>query len=306
MSSILKDINDLREEEERLDKSYNSSVNEEKVHKYANIAESFNNKGYRLLQNYDYLLSVLKLRLDIFSLHNECLDIKNYEFYEWNETTTGEESEEYFKEMCINVFLAIKEVKELLFTNNNNSDLVVKKVNRDLTKLQLEYDLYDRQIKENGFSDKLNLGKFDNDKYFLNDFFEQFKELSGLSDNHFELNEESKTEKIDLTERLLIIRFLQNENLFPSLDSRIGLTATQINQFIAVLISEKTDTVKKGFARVDKIMSNKDLSKENRTDRLRQLNNVLKYFTEINQSTIQKRVETLIKNIHDSKKLLSS
>lgn len=197
MSSILKDINDLREEEERLDKSYNSNVNEEKVHKYANIAESFNNKGYRLLQNYDYLLSVLKLRLDIFSLHNECLDIKNYEFYEWNETTTGEESEEYFKEMCINVFLAIKEVKELLFTNNNNSDLVVKKVNRDLTKLQLEYDLYDRQIKENGFSDKLNLGKFDNDKYFLNDFFEQFKELSGLSDNHFELNEECKTEKIE-------------------------------------------------------------------------------------------------------------
>lgn len=303
MSSILKDINDMREEEERAETSNNGSVEEEKVSRFGNIAESFDNKGFRLMQNYEDLISNLRERLFLIKYEDEHSNILSYQSYEWNETTTQKEVDEHWDLMTFSMFLALKEIKELLFTNNNNSDKVLKRVNRDFDKLQSEYILYERLIETNGFSDKINLGKFDIDKSIIDSFFERFKEMSGLSDNHFELNEESKTEKIDLTERLLIIRFLQNENLFPSLDSRIGLTATQINQFIAVLISEKTDTVKKGFARADKIMSNNDLSNGNRNERLRQLNNVIKYFTEINQSEIQKKVETLIASIIDSNKI---
>lgn len=198
MSSILTDINDLHEEEKRLDKFNNSNANEEGVPTSGSfLVESFSNKGYLLLQNYDKLLSEFKMRLDVFHSNDDYYKIFNFKICEWEETITSGENGKYYQNMHHNVFLALKEVKELLFTNNNNSDLVIKKIKRDFDKLQIGYDLYEKKIKENGFSDKLYLGKLDNDKHFLNYFFEQFKEMSGLSDNHFELNEECKTEKIE-------------------------------------------------------------------------------------------------------------
>jgi hypothetical protein len=139
--------------------------------------------------------------------------------------------------------------------------------------------------------DLMNLKLFtiEANKSVLKDFIKEIE---------LDIDPEKSINKTDLTERLLIVRYLQNESLFPTFDSSKGETATNINEFLAILLSEKTDTIKKGFQRVDKIISNKELTKENKSDRLKQLNNVLKYFNQINQYSIAEKIKELIKTIN--------
>jgi hypothetical protein len=135
----------------------------------------------------------------------------------------------------------------------------------------------------------LKLFTIEANKSVLKDFIKEIE---------LDIDPEKSINKTDLTERLLIVRYLQNESLFPTFDSSKGETATNINEFLAILLSEKTDTIKKGFQRVDKIISNKELTKENKSDRLKQLNNVLKYFNQINQYSIAEKIKELIKTIN--------
>lgn len=209
---------------------------------------------------------------------------------------------------------ASKEIDSLIFTNNNNSKNFIQTILKECESIENRFKEIENENKliSDYFKNKDEFIKKELDKYtpsqrlvfdgyfkiriLFSDFYSKFIEKAGLNEI------ESDSKRVDLTERLLVIRFLQNENLFPSQNSRIGQSASQINSFLAILLSEKTDTIKKGFARVDKILSNKDISKENKSDRLRQLNNVLKYFADLNQSAIQIKIETLIKSINNSKK----
>jgi hypothetical protein len=86
----------------------------------------------------------------------------------------------------------------------------------------------------------------------------------------------------------------------PSQSSKTGDTAKQFHKFLSILLSEKDETIKKSFQRVEKIIDFKDLTKDNKADRLRQLNNVLLHFRSINLLPISKKIERLIEKIDNT------
>lgn len=124
-------------------------------------------------------------------------------------------------------------------------------------------------------------------KDFL-DFKNEFYELISTE------NETSDISKEGLNERLLIIRFLQEANLFPTQDNTKGETNTSFNDFIGLLLSEKSDTIKKAFLRVDKIIYAKGITIRNQKIRVKQLLNTFNYFERINQTSILMEVQKVI------------
>lgn len=102
--------------------------------------------------------------------------------------------------------------------------------------------------------------------------------------------------KKDLAERLLIIYFLREENLFPKFDSTTKLeTETGHNEFLGILLSENENTIKKNFSEsISKIIHPKKNTEGNKKKRIEQLENVKKYFQKINHQGIIVKIEQLI------------
>ena len=105
---------------------------------------------------------------------------------------------------------------------------------------------------------------------------------------------DTKEDKVPLTERLLIIRYLEEHSLFPKYNTAKGETKKQYEYFISILLSEKPDTVKRGFQRVYKILKGLDITKENQAERIRQLQAVRKYFEGIGQTEIVGKIDKLL------------
>lgn len=130
------------------------------------------------------------------------------------------------------------------------------------------------------------------------EYLAYLRKLSQEMDSENPVSPNPKIKAIDLTERLLIIRYLQQHNQFPQYNPTEGHTKKMFEEFVSLLLSESKDAVKKGFQRVDKILKSTDLTKENKTDRLKQLKNVSSYFTSIDKKECVSDIQKLISKIN--------
>lgn len=108
-------------------------------------------------------------------------------------------------------------------------------------------------------------------------------------------------EEVNLTSKLLIIRLLQDENLFPKVDNTVGETYLVYIRLIGFLLSKKEDSIKHAIVRANNILRN-DVTKRNKRVSLEHLTKVLPFFVSTKHKSIQDRVEKLIESNNDSKR----
>lgn len=114
-----------------------------------------------------------------------------------------------------------------------------------------------------------------------------------------DLKSETVSSKKSLTEQLLIIHFLQKENLFPKHNTKSGETQKQNETFIANLLGQNFETVKKRFQDVKNIVENKGTTTGNRSIRIKYLENVEIQFRSIGRTEIADRVKNTLKKVKE-------
>jgi len=115
------------------------------------------------------------------------------------------------------------------------------------------------------------------------------------------IDDDSSLESNSLTSKILIIRLLQDENMFPKADTSIGETYLTYIKLMGFLLSKNEDTIEKAIKRTNKILENKELTTGNKKGRLEHLTKVLPYFISIKHTSIQNKVEKLIESIKGNK-----
>jgi len=105
----------------------------------------------------------------------------------------------------------------------------------------------------------------------------------------------------NLTSKLLVIKLLQDENLFPKMEDSFVATYLAHTRLIGFLFSKNDDTIKKALSRAKKILANKDLTTGNKRGRLEHITKILPYFISIKHTAIQNKLEKLIESINNSK-----
>jgi len=144
--------------------------------------------------------------------------------------------------------------------------------------------------------------EFDECTRVISELFKKRKiETVGYINTAESINPSVDIEEGNLTSKLLIIRLLQDENLFPKVDSTVGETYLVYIRLIGFLLSKKEDSIKHAIVRADNILRNDDTTKKNKSVRLEHLTKILPFFISTKHTSIQNRVEKLIERINDSK-----
>ena len=108
----------------------------------------------------------------------------------------------------------------------------------------------------------------------------------------------NKTPQLDLTERMLIIAYLQKYKLFPRHNTQIGQTQSIIENFISALLNENIDSIVKARKKTSDFLNNKNITTAQKPFKLKNLNNIKQHFENLEHKEILSEIEELIEKIN--------
>jgi hypothetical protein len=108
----------------------------------------------------------------------------------------------------------------------------------------------------------------------------------------------NKNLQLDLTERMLIIAYLQKHKLFPKHNTQIGQTQSIIENFISALLNENIDSIVKARKKASDFFNNKNITTAQKPFKLRNLNNIKHYFENLGHKEVLSEIEELIEKIN--------
>lgn len=125
--------------------------------------------------------------------------------------------------------------------------------------------------------------------HFLNE------NLKILERGDSEIYEETK----EITKSIVMISYLQMENLFPKYDTRKGISKASVENFVAKLINAKKDTVRQSFHRLKSFNKIETATTASVTHRIEILKDIRADFEKLNLEKaiahIEKQIESLKK-----------
>lgn len=324
VSEVHKWINSIHAIELSESKSVNGEKDRSEVDYEAmdvlELLEMFENRLGRLVLAYSYLLKGNKKMFSIMidlAFSEETIGLTQLCNKLQKEVLRNDDV--YLEKLLNVVMFNLNELKtELVFGNPDQypkGDEIESSVIHELNQINVAEKLffidncmfYDKSMKREPYIIKevyyTQLKKqFDECTRVISELFKKRKiETVGYINTTESINPSIDIEEENLTTKLLIIKLLQDENLFPKVDTTVGETYLVYIRLIGFLLSKKEDSIKKAIVRADKILRNDDATKKNKSVRLEHLTKILPFFISTKHTSIQNRVEKLIESINDSK-----
>lgn len=107
--------------------------------------------------------------------------------------------------------------------------------------------------------------------------------------------EKAPVRPMDLTKQLLIIQLMQADGLFPISDALQGVNQDDIVRLIAGILNTEVELVKEALQTASIILMKREISPENKEDRIKMLEEIEAHFEELPYSNIISRIKVLLK-----------
>lgn len=130
-----------------------------------------------VIYNYEMLIMKLSHRFSVLESKEPF-----FVYDEWFESTTTDEIMGYSFELLENVDLALQEIGNLIYSNNNNSNILIERIKRDCERIVLNYNRYLNTYEELEDQEKYGLEKFKQEKFHFFRFYESFKGMVGSAE----------------------------------------------------------------------------------------------------------------------------
>lgn len=148
---------------------------------------------------YNYQMLIMKLSSRFFVLEfEEPFTVYN----EWDESTTSIEKLDYSFELLGNVNLALQEIGNLIYANNNNSNILIERIKRDCERVVLNYNRYINAYEELEEEEKFGIEKFNEEKFHFFRFYEEFSGMVGSAEIS---NLKKSTDKLTNKQQVLLL-----------------------------------------------------------------------------------------------------
>ena len=100
---------------------------------------------------------------------------------------------------------------------------------------------------------------------------------------------------INLTKQLLIIQLMQADGLFPISDALQGVNQEDIVRLIAGILNTEMDATKEGIHHASSILLKRDVSPDNKEERIKMLEEIEAHFEQLPYSNIISRIKVVLK-----------
>jgi hypothetical protein len=109
------------------------------------------------------------------------------------------------------------------------------------------------------------------------------------------IEDKTPVRPINLTKQLLIIQLMQADGLFPISDALQGVNQDDVIRLIAGILNADIEPTKEAMQASSTILLKRDISPENKEERIKMLEDVEAHFEELPYSNIISRVKVLLK-----------
>lgn len=109
------------------------------------------------------------------------------------------------------------------------------------------------------------------------------------------IEDKTPSQPVNLTKQLLIIQLMQADGLFPISDALQGVNQEDVMRLVAGILNADIETVKEAMQTSSTILLKRDITPENKEERIKMLEEVEVHFEELPYSNIVSRIKVLLK-----------
>ena len=109
------------------------------------------------------------------------------------------------------------------------------------------------------------------------------------------IEDKTPSQPVNLTKQLLIIQLMQADGLFPISDALQGVNQEDVMRLVAGILNADIETVKEAMQTSSTILLKRDITPENKEERINMLEEVEVHFEELPYSNIVSRIKVLLK-----------
>ena len=109
------------------------------------------------------------------------------------------------------------------------------------------------------------------------------------------IEDKTPLKPVNLTKQLLIIQLMQADGLFPISDALQGVNQEDVMRLVAGILNADIETVKEAMQTSSTILLKRDITPENKEERINMLEEVEVHFEELPYSNIVSRIKVLLK-----------
>ena len=109
------------------------------------------------------------------------------------------------------------------------------------------------------------------------------------------IEDKTPLKPVNLTKQLLIIQLMQADGLFPISDALQGVNQEDVMRLVAGILNADIETVKEAMQTSSTILLKRDITPENKEERIKMLEEVEVHFEELPYSNIVSRIKVLLK-----------